>query len=142
MDTADMKGFDTGHPFTPRIFVDSEQECFVAQNRSGWPEPKMRYVPRHEARRLAELYHVEDLKLALAEKPPKYMTFHDRSTGRIYDTRTMRRVELTDRDDEMIYVADDRRCFNVDKDNEQLKELRRDEAEKLAEIFGRSLFEC
>ncbi|MCL2640129.1 MAG: hypothetical protein FWD53_04730, partial [Phycisphaerales bacterium] len=66
-------------------------------------------------------------------------TFHDRRTGRTYDTRTMRCVELAN---EAIYVADDQRCFNVDKDKEQLKELRRDEAEKLAEIFGKSgLFE-
>ncbi|MCL2648575.1 MAG: hypothetical protein FWD61_16485 [Phycisphaerales bacterium] len=138
VDTADMQCFETGHPFTPRIFVDREQECFVAQNRSGWPEPKMRYVPRHEARRLAELYHVEDLKVALLEKPPRYMTFYDRNTGRTYDTRTMRRVELTDKEDEVIYVADDRRCFNVGKGQEVLKELSREEAEKLAEIFGRS----
>jgi len=97
----------------------------------------MRYVPRHEARRLAELYHVEELKVALAEKPPPHMTFHDRTTGRVYDTRTMRRVELTEKEDEVIYVAEDRRCFNVEKGQEGLKELSWEEAEKLAEIFGR-----
>src|ERR1043166_3358067 len=94
VDSADMRAFDTGHPFTPEIFVDGEQECFVAQHRAGWPEPKMRYVPRHEARRLAGLFPLGDLKTDLAEKPPKHNSFHCKTTGKVYDTRSMERIEV------------------------------------------------
>ena len=137
VDSADMTAFPTGHPFTPEVYVDSEQECFVAQHRAGWAEPKMRYVPRHEARRLADLYHLEALKAALAEKPAKHLVFHDATTGKSYDTRTMKRVELAGQEG-AIYVAEDRRCFSVAEGKEELKELSREEAEKLAEIFGRA----
>src|ERR1044072_7984114 len=106
VDTADMRAFETGHPFTPQIFIDHELECFVAQLRAGWPEPKMRYVPRHEARRLAELYHLEELKIALMEKPPKSLVFHDHTTGKHYDTRSMRRIEVEGQQG-VIWVADD-----------------------------------
>jgi hypothetical protein len=137
VDTADMRSFETGHPYTPQIFVDNDQECFVAQNRAGWQEPKIRYVPRHEARRLADLYHVEELRTALTEKPPKHLVFHDRTTGRTYDSRNMRRIELMGQDG-VVYVAEDRRCFSVEEGKDLLKELSKEEAEKLAEIFGRS----
>ena len=136
VNTANMTAFSTGHPFTPQIFVDREMECFVAQHRAGWPEPKMRYVPRHEARRLAELYHLEDLKAALAEKPAKHSVFHDAATGKSYDTRTMKRIELTGQDG-VIFVADDGRCFGATlEEGAELKAVSREEAEKLAEIFG------
>src|ERR1035437_7492252 len=105
VDSADMTAFPTGHPFTPEVYVDSEQECFVAQHRAGWPEPKMRYVPRHEARRLAELYHLEDLKATLAEKPAKHVSYHDTTSGKVYDTRSMRRIEVP-RQEGVVYVSE------------------------------------
>jgi hypothetical protein len=137
VDTADMKAFETGHPFTPQIFLDREQECFVAQHRAGWTEPKMRYVPRHEARRLADLYHLEDLKSALHEKSTPHMVYQDAASGKSYDTRSMRRVDVAGQDG-AIYVADDGRCFSADGQDTELKELSKEEAEKLAEIFGRA----
>jgi hypothetical protein len=138
VDTEQMSAFATGHPFTPHIYVDRDQECFVAQHRNGWTEPKLRYVPRHEARRLAELYNVEDLKVALAEPPAKHLKYHDPASGKLYDTRSMARFDLGDGAGAAVFVAEDRRCFTLTPADGggELKELSHEEAGKLAEIFG------
>jgi hypothetical protein len=133
-----MTAFATGHPFTPHIYVGRDQECFVAQHRTGWPEPKLRYVPRHEARRLADLYHLEELKTALSEPPAKHLKYHDPQSGKLYDTRSMARIDLGQGEGAAVFVADDRRVFSVTPEDGtgELKALSREEAGKIAEIFG------
>lgn len=138
IDTEKMRAFATGHAFMPEIYLDSDGESFVAQHRTGWPEPKVRHVPRHEARRLAELYHLEELKAALAEAPGKHFTYHDPESGKRYDTRSMSRIDLGSGEEAAVFVAEDRRCFSVIPENGvlEMKLLSREEAGKLAEIFG------
>jgi len=138
VDTDQMTAFATGHPYTPHIYIDRDQECFVAQHRNGWTEPKLRYVPRHEARRLAELYHLADLKAALAEPPAKHFRYHDPQSGKSYDTRSMARIDLGAGEGAAVFVADDRRCFSITPEDGvgELKALSHEEAGKIAEIFG------
>src|SRR4051812_25610824 len=76
-DTSAMAAFATGQEQTPFIYLDPEGLCFLQYHRARWEEPRIRCIPRHEAIRLANLYHLGDLKVALlahkhatAEKSP------------------------------------------------------------------------
>ena len=95
-------------------------------------------LPRHEARRLADLYKLEELKTALSEPVAKHFKYHDPQSGKLYDTRSMSRIDLGAGEGAAVFVAEDRRVFSltVEGGDGELKALSHEEAGKIAEIFN------
>jgi hypothetical protein len=62
LDTNEMSAYTTGVPTLPVIFVSQNGAAFVQSTRPHWPEPRIRYVGRAEARRLADYYRIASLK--------------------------------------------------------------------------------
>ena len=65
-DTAEMSAYPTGVPSMPLIFVSSTGAAFVQTVRPHWPEPKVRYLGRSEALRLADSCGIPGLKERLS----------------------------------------------------------------------------
>jgi hypothetical protein len=65
-DTHEMSAYPTGVPPIPTIFVSRTGAAFLQTIRPHWPEPRVRYLGRAEALRLANAYRIPGLRERLA----------------------------------------------------------------------------
>ncbi len=59
--TDNMTAFATGSPSIPTIYMNENGLAFLELSRKSWLAPRMRFLGRMEARRLALLYRLRGI---------------------------------------------------------------------------------
>ena len=66
--TDTMAAFSTGAPSIPTIYINPDGLAFLEQSRNSWVSPRLRYLGRMEARRLAIYYGLNGILEILNRK--------------------------------------------------------------------------
>ena len=94
----EMRAFETGQDFVPRVYLAEDGECFVESRRRGdeGAVPRVRRMGRCEALSMAERFSITPLKEALVDvkrREAEHLVLGTSEDGTLTDESIRRLVE-------------------------------------------------